>query len=370
MIPSRIDPEVRELILYILQRDTERRPTIEQIMEHKAVRRYVNLFVQPMTREDLKLLARNYRINTAGEVGRYCPKFVKEMTGFNQQSRQLTIGLDDKSVPENVIRRQPEMNLPPIIHRVYKTEPQISTISPRLVSVSLSPNRVSLAQRNGQFGVFKGEPMTVTTTIKTQPIFVSPKTQKNDTIQSQSISHFGNQKQVIYRTQQSNLLVEKKLVGHGNDGWYDEHSVSSKSGQFINPSKDIHTPVKRAVNFLNSAKTDTEQSSKQLQNGESSISSQNGLFVFSRKTVLNPETPVRRSLFISSNMPIDPTPRSQERIVRTSNQPFPHTLSRQVNTLSVNDLTAPKTFFPKSQNTKFVNAIPPFYLLGNELNMK
>lgn len=375
VIPTRIESDVRELILSILQKEKERRPTLQQIMGHRAVRRYAGLFSQPLTAEDLKLLARNFRINSVGEEGRYCPKFVKEMTSFPQtpllRPRQLAADLGGTFGPGARVAKQPAFGLPTVVHKVYTKAPETVTVDPKIprrISGSLSPNRVTFAQQNSQFSKFNGELVALAQTRPTQQTTsILPSL---TLVKTYSVSHFVSQKPAILETQHPISAADRKTAEQGNEDWFEQGSVSSFSGNFAQKNNGLGTPIKRAVNFLNSAQTDPDQSSKNLQIGESSADSQHCQFSFSRYNTLVSEAPVRRSLLVSSPIASDLAARSQEPTFRHSNRPYPPTLSRQPNTASANDLTSPKTSTSKLQNTRFVNAIPPFYLLNSQLNTK
>lgn len=73
-----MDADIRNLIHSLLQKNKNKRLTIDQILEHPAVKKYSSTLVGPLPEKDKKILARNFILNAANDKNRVFPKFVVE----------------------------------------------------------------------------------------------------------------------------------------------------------------------------------------------------------------------------------------------------------------------------------------------------
>lgn len=65
-IYNHISTETKELIKFLLKKNTNTRPNISQVLEHDAIRKNLSEISKPLTHEEMVLLVNNYRINTVG----------------------------------------------------------------------------------------------------------------------------------------------------------------------------------------------------------------------------------------------------------------------------------------------------------------
>lgn len=91
VVSSRVDPDIRNLILSILQKNKSRRLKIDAILEHRAVQKFSNYINQPVSENDKKFLAKNFCLNAANQKNRFFPKLVFDLQNSGALSSHTSI---------------------------------------------------------------------------------------------------------------------------------------------------------------------------------------------------------------------------------------------------------------------------------------
>lgn len=87
-IDSKYDLDIQDLIKRLLEFDFNLRITIDQILKHKAVKKFIKFFSRDLSRQDFELLTNYYYMNSGGtELSRHNSTYARQMKRESMFSR-------------------------------------------------------------------------------------------------------------------------------------------------------------------------------------------------------------------------------------------------------------------------------------------
>lgn len=96
MYDDALDPDIRDLLNGMLDRNPKTRFDIDQVVNHRALRKHVSSFLAPLSGEEYSVLIRNFLMNSPTGLTSDAPQEVLKFTGFEENDEGEWINLQDE----------------------------------------------------------------------------------------------------------------------------------------------------------------------------------------------------------------------------------------------------------------------------------
>ena len=97
-----VSQDVKDLLMLLLTKDDEKRPSMAEVLQHRAITRNKHKFNSPISQENFSVLVKNYLGNTDVNGKRNLPEALIGLVNTDEEEKPISVGQSKEGVYQNV----------------------------------------------------------------------------------------------------------------------------------------------------------------------------------------------------------------------------------------------------------------------------